>query len=108
MNKTEVKTNWHWREPLSWHQLTEKEQKEFDYIENPEYSGWNRFTRYCGNVIDLRDMMRLHDPNFDLNPDKGNPLHKWHAYASDSFFSGIVIRYDEDCELFQIGTYIAS
>lgn len=32
---------------------------------------------------------------------------KWHGYASDSFFSGVVIKIDHDCEKYMVGMYYA-
>ena len=31
---------------------------------------------------------------------------EWHAYLSDSFFSGILIRVSDDGEQYQIATFI--
>ena len=31
---------------------------------------------------------------------------KWDGYISDSFFSGVLIKLPEDCETYQVATYI--
>lgn len=35
---------------------------------------------------------------FDMHVPSGFPLAKWHSIASDSFFSGMLFRFDEDFE----------
>jgi hypothetical protein len=34
-------------------------------------------------------------------------LKDWHAYAGDSYFSGIVIKVSSDGETYQVGTYLS-
>ena len=43
--------------------------------------------------------MLLHDSN--------NGMEQWHGYMSDSYFSGLLIRYSDDYEEYQIATYIS-
>lgn len=78
------------------YELSEKERKEFDYIEAEHFDG-HSFVRYRGELYDLSDFMRcgpgeLHDTG-------------WVGYASDSFFSGIVVKYVDNFERVVIGTY---
>lgn len=94
----EIKTNYHWREPIYGCQLPEKYRKGFDYLDDDEYAT-REFTIYHGIVYDLGDFMRIEvcHPSAEVR--------RWDAYSPDTYFSGIVIRYDEDCEKFQIGYY---
>lgn len=87
-----IRTNNAPRNLLGWHDLTAKEQAEFDYIDDPESA---TFFRYRGWPYDLNEMLSAHDMPF-----KG-----WDGYSSDSFFSGIVIRLVDDGERVICGTY---
>jgi hypothetical protein len=35
----------------------------------------------------------------------GKELKEWDGYISDTFFSGVLIRYNEGYEAYQMGTY---
>lgn len=82
-------------------ELTEKEQKEFDYldwskIEKGEDSA--SFVRYKGELYDLGDFM--HTGN--VEPFATD----WAAYISDTFFSGILVRWcGEDFSQVVMGRY---
>ena len=89
-----IRTNNAPRELLCWDDLTTKEQGNFDYINDPESAS---FFRYRGCVYDLGEMLSAH----------GMPLKGWHGYASDSYFSGIVIRLVDDGERIVCGTYFS-
>jgi hypothetical protein len=67
-------------------ELTEKERKEFDYldwrkIESGEES--RDFFRYKGNVYDLSDCER-------------SVFNDWSGLYSESFFSGVVFKFAGD------------
>ena len=88
-------TNNHWNNFLYWYELTEKEQAEFDWIENPDE---HTFFRYRGWVYSLDDFML---------PNHVEELEEWDGYRSDSFFSGVLIKLSDDGEMYQVGTYIS-
>lgn len=100
-----IKTNSQWRHILYWYDLTDKERKDFDYL--PEGEG--SFFRYKGQVYDMGEFSRIIPPGATrrhptecANPD----LQDWDAYASDSFFSGIVVKIDRDgWERVKVGRY---
>jgi hypothetical protein len=76
------------------YELTDAERKEFDYfnweaIERGEESA--SFFRYKGQVYDLGEF----DYGYGMPVD--SPLRKWNGHLLDSFFSGIVVRYVNDC-----------
>lgn len=96
-------TNNHWRTFLSWSELTPKEQEDFDYIKDPENEDTN-FMRYRGIVYDLGEIMKVPETK---EGEQTGMLRGWHGYASDSFFSGIVIRVSDDGDQYQIGLYLA-
>jgi hypothetical protein len=92
-----VKTNNHW------HNFKYRDEvpaailgSEFDYQD--EDDSFDGFIQYRGNWYHLDGFMRM---------DSTSELSDWHGYASDSYFSGVVIRVSEDGEQYQIGTYFS-
>ena len=96
-----------WLEP--WYDLPEKWQKEFDYIKpDDQYSP--RFVKYKGQFYDAVDTQRITTEDASLmgwaihvKPEE--PLAAWHRIASDSYFSGMLFRFDEDFEKVIVGVY---
>ena len=80
--------------------LTDKECAWFDYHDFTDENLDATFVRYRGVTYDLSDGFIATGGDI-VNPDfKG-----WDGYMSDSFFSGIVIRYTDDYEQVVMGTY---
>lgn len=77
-----------------------KERKEmleqFDYLSEEEFNQQS-FINYKGYWYDLGEFMRIDDNEGELG--------KWQGYRSDSYFSGIVVRYVENNERVVMGTY---
>jgi hypothetical protein len=97
-----IKTNYQPREILYWYDLTVKEQKEFDYI-SEERQSEATFFRYQGSVYDLGEFMRIEgaaSSNVQFRE-----MAKWDGYVSDSYFSGVLVKYTEDFEQVVIATY---
>lgn len=69
-------------------------EDDFDYLDEDVING---FFRYRRRWYHLSQFMR---------PARMAGLAGWHGYASDSFFSGVVIRLSDDGEEYQVGTYI--
>jgi hypothetical protein len=92
MSDLTIRTNNVPRLLLDWNQLTEKEQKDFDYLTDDERIERD-FIRYRGVAYDLDEFSRC--------PDSSNPspaalaFSNWDAYQSDSYFSGVLFRYTE-------------
>lgn len=117
----EIVTNNVPRYVIEAYQLTEKERKEFDYlnweaIERGEDSAY--FVRYRGELYSLSDFVRIVPRSRNVGPmgfthpvDDASELSKWDGILTDSFFSGIVLRYYRDefggigCERVIIGRY---
>lgn len=85
-----IVTNHNRRRILDASDLTVKEAEWFDYLD------WDKlekgedsasFFRYRGNVYDLGEFQRV--PNYEH-------FQQWDGYQSDSFFSGIVVKYYSD------------
>lgn len=74
--------------------LTPKERAEFDYINWKAIEEGNdsaSFFRYKGSLYDLSDGFEMPTTLRD-----DHPFREWDGYQSDSFFSGILIRYPRD------------
>lgn len=97
----QIKTNHVPRDLIYGYELSEKERKEFDYLkdeESDERLDTHQFFRYKGEVYDPSDFMRA----TDIADLKG-----WDGYASDSYFSGTVIKYVDAFERVIVGTYFS-
>lgn len=76
-----IVTNGHERLLLNYDQLSAKEQADFDWTGAADAD----YIRYKGNVICVSEFMR-----------SGDVFPGWDGYSSDSFFSGLLVRYVED------------
>ena len=83
-----IKTNNVPRHTLDWFDLTPKEQAEFDH----PLKGESVYFRYKGWTYQLDDFQRCPES-----------LKGWDGYHSDSFFSGVVVKYVG--EKIVVGTY---
>lgn len=108
MDEIRIITNNVPRHVLEAYELTAAERAEFDYIDwaavdNGESSP--EFIRYKGELYDLGDFMTTHDMPED------DPLRAWSGYASDSFFSGVLVRWVFEGEAYAeqvvMGRYLA-
>jgi hypothetical protein len=102
-----VRTNNVPRDIVEGFELSLEERAEFDYIDwqaVEEGRDSASFFRYRGRVYDLGEFQTtsgLHSFG------ELSPLRAWHGYLSDSFFSGILIRYTDDHESVVVATYYA-
>lgn len=96
MSQITIKTNNVPRPVIYGYELTEKERREFDYIPDDDIDS-HSFIRYKGWVYDLGEFMRV---------DEDSALAGWHGYSSDSYFSGVVMKYaDKSGEAVIMGRY---
>jgi len=110
MDKLTIITNNVPRPIIDGWNLNEKERAEFDYINWKAVDEGNdsaSFFRYKGELYDLND-------GFMTTVGVGAPeaFKEWDGYQSDSFFSGILIRYprgeyeaEPDYESVVVGRY---
>ena len=83
------------REIVAFYELPDTAREDFDYVTGEDqYSP--RFVRYLGEWYDVNE--------FSVAPVTA-PFNKWHGVQSDSFFSGVLIRYSEDFETVVVGRY---
>ena len=89
-------TNNHYRHILYFHELEPSEQEELkDSYDSVEES---TFFRYRGQVYDLGEFMAKTRYN-NLDP----KLHGWDGYKNESFFSSVLVKYDDSCEAVKVG-----
>lgn len=79
---TVIITNGARRDLLCWHDLTAKEQAEFDYLATEDAQDQAQFVRYLGWVYDLGQFMPA-----------GPDLKPWAGVSADSCFSAVLVRY---------------
>ena len=102
MSDFRIITNNHYRDLIYGYELSEKERAYFDYIDDIDS---HSFFKYRGAVYDPSEFMRT--PQNEPAQQELNGLSAWHGYQSDSFFSGIVIKYSEDFESVKVGLYLS-
>lgn len=104
MNTPTVRTNNIPRPVIYGFDLTEKERKEFDYLDfttdcqdntGDNEGNYRQFFRYKGNVYDLGDCMRVEESNTLC---KG-----WDGYYGETFFSAVVVKYVNNFESVIVG-----
>jgi hypothetical protein len=94
----EVITNNIPREILNAWDLTEKERSEFDHLNFDGQDDFAQFFRYKENVYHLQDI-----PSIDINAPK--EFAGWNGLLSETFFSGILVRWANDFESVIVGRY---
>lgn len=92
----EIRTNNRPRHIICGFELSDKEKQGFEYLAADLDTA--SFFRYKGQVYDLGEFMRIGE---------NSPLSGWHGYASDSYFSGIVVKYCNDYESVIVGRYFS-
>lgn len=83
-------------------ELSDKEKEQFDYLDNIDECS---FFRYKGEIYDLGEFMRIDQ---SIAPHAQRPgWENWQGYSSDSFFSGVLVRYTSDHESVIVGRYFS-
>ena len=96
MSDIKIITNFHARDIIHGYELSPAERTEFDYIDTSETTSWDdaEFFRYRGQLYDIGEF----SADYGITRGSGLPasLARWDGYLSDSFFSGIVVRFARD------------
>ena len=108
MSDLTIRTNNHWHDLSSFYDLPESARSDFYYVDVEDHQN-PRFVCYRGFWYDTHEFIRIHamsnsDPHA-MRPEADSPFDAWTGYQSDSFFSGVVLRYDNEFERIQIGRY---
>jgi hypothetical protein len=99
MSELTIRTNNVPRDVIDAYELTADERATFDYIDWPAVERGEAsasFFRYRGELYDLGDFEVWDNP---ASPTRG----QWDGFRSDSFFSGLVVRYVDGCERVVVG-----
>ena len=103
-----ITTDNKWRPLASLTDLPAKAVKEFEYIDEDSIYDL-RFVKYKGAWYDAMDTQRITVGNsfrgWDMYVTKDHPFAKWSAVISDSFFSGILFKFDKYFEQVIVGRY---
>lgn len=105
MNVT-IRTNNHKRQVLNRWELTAKESAEFDYLAEDE----GQFFRFKGTVYDLGEFSRITTPGSARSHPmecQAPEFQGWRGYLSESFFSGVLIKYADDFESVIVAQYFS-
>ena len=103
--KLEIISNHHRRSLLYWADLSNAEREEFDWMDD-ETAHTADFFRYKGWVYYTGDFMRI-------NGHDDAEFSKWDGYSSDTFFSGVLVKWpveewgDIDTESIIVGWYLS-
>ena len=81
-------------------ELSDKEKEQFDYLDDIDECS---FFRYKGDIYDMGEFIRI-DQSIVPHPQR-SAWENWHGYSSDSFFSGVLVRYAGDYESVIVGRY---
>ena len=90
-----IKTNNVPRSVLYGYELPKEQRKEFDWLSDEEFNEAG-FVKHKGSYYALSEFMRCDNAAY--------PLSNWQGYYSDSYFSGILIKY-RDCDSVVVGQY---
>lgn len=86
--------------------LSPEELEEFDWL--GQSAGGSAFFRYNGAVYHLSEFVRIVPQGATGGPfahyDHTGALKGWDGIATDSYFSGVVVKYIDD-ELLRVGLY---
>lgn len=97
-----VKTNHHRLPIMDSCELTLSEQSEFDYLDWSALREGNdsrSFVRYRGRLYDLSDICE------SVPSDTPNRFY-WHGYQSDSFYSGVLVRFEYEADGYESDSVI--
>lgn len=98
------------------YELSLEQLKEFDYLIDgePTEQKWidssAMFFKYRNEIYDMSNFVRIvhpgnTDPNSFCHFDHSNTFKNWDGIATDSFFSGVVVKF-LDSETLRVATFI--
>jgi len=108
MSELTIRSNHHFRFPTYGYEFVKDEydqyvdaetRSQFDYYNDEEFEQ-AEFVNYKGHWYDMAEFMRVNE-NFPP------PMNDWDGYSSDSYFSGVVVKFSDDYESVKMGTYIS-
>ena len=94
----QVISNFNWRNFIYGYELPESVRADFDYLDDDEFATRD-FIKYRGVYYDTCEILRV--------PETDSELSYWDGYSPDTYFSGIVVKFSDDGEQYQIGRYLS-
>jgi len=99
------------RELVSFFELPEKVQSDFDYVGDDDRYNY-RFVNYKNAWYDVYDTQRIsvdnnHPIGWAMVVQKDDPLSKWDSIVSESYFSGVLFRFVDDFDSVIVGRYFS-
>ena len=86
--RLQVISNYQERDIIGWQALTEEERAEYDWRETEEQQQEFEGFRYRGYAYDLADFTRVSPGSIEAQAG-------WQGVKGDSFFSGVLVAYNE-------------
>ena len=84
------------------YELPASARKDFDWMSDEDFD-CAEFVRYKRHWYALSEFMRI-EPTTATNVQFAG-WNEWDGYSSDSFFSGVLVRFCQDCEAVIVGRY---
>lgn len=101
-----VKTNHHRLPIIYGFELSPEELKEFDFLETEDEICEAQFVKYKGQLYYLNDFLSTRPGPW--NQGLPEEFKGWDGYCSDTFFSGMLVKYCDDYDHVIIGQYYES
>lgn len=83
-------------------ELTDKQKKEFDYMDEETLES-SQFVFYKNWLYCFDSFMNLHNKIYEPNPPEC--FKGWDGYSSDSYFSGVLIKFSNSGDSVKIARY---
>jgi hypothetical protein len=93
------------RDLICFHDLRAEVQKDFDYVARREERSDLRFFAYKGAWYDSHEFMRCNDTT--LAETHRESFKEWDGYQSDTYFSGVLIKFVDDNERVIVARYFS-
>jgi hypothetical protein len=90
-SETTIQTDNVPQDVLGWHDLTDAERAEFDYLDTDDRQLEAQFVRYRDATYDLGEFQWV---GTGVNGQTGNGAFlDWHGFHTDSYFSAVLVKY---------------
>jgi len=100
MKKPRIITDHKWHNFKYRNEVPKKVLKDqFSHLDKDD--NFDNFFKYKNYWYHISDFIRVE------NIHENDEFHKWHGYTSDTFFSGVLIKMDEDNEQYMVGMYFS-
>ena len=96
-----IKTNNHWREIISFDELSPDEQASHEYDEQERLGA---YFRYKGHAYTLDEFVQFRTP-WTYNPEADDPLSQWDAMRSETAFSGVLVKLSDCGDYVKVASY---